>query len=262
MPVSGTVQADVTLLKKCNNNEQLIINLATAQDGILFPRLHKDTKPLSFTKVLLLLSVLAPSWQILCLFSLLMNYLAHAYLSFNNPEMLVGNMISDFVKGKKKFDYPAGIQKGITLHRAIDEFTDTHPATKTAKEFFRPAYRLYSGAFVDVVYDHFLALDTNEFPNSNALENFSQGIYQTLEENFSFLPFPFQNFFPLMRKHNWLFNYQYKIGIEKSFMGLVYRAKYISESAVAFAVFNEHYKYLKESYNIFFPDLKKFAFHI
>ncbi len=35
-----------------------------------------------------------------------MNYLAHAYLSFNDPEILVGNMISDFVKGKKKFDYP------------------------------------------------------------------------------------------------------------------------------------------------------------
>jgi acyl carrier protein phosphodiesterase len=35
-----------------------------------------------------------------------MNYLAHAYLSFNDPEILVGNMISDFVKGKKKFDSP------------------------------------------------------------------------------------------------------------------------------------------------------------
>lgn len=30
-----------------------------------------------------------------------MNYLAHAYLSFDEPEILVGNMISDFVKGKK-----------------------------------------------------------------------------------------------------------------------------------------------------------------
>ena len=50
----------------------------------------------------------------------------------------MGNMISDFVKGKKKFDYPPGIQKGIMLHRAIDTFTDTHEATKLAKEVFRP----------------------------------------------------------------------------------------------------------------------------
>jgi len=88
-----------------------------------------------------------------------LNYLAHAYLSFDQPEIIVGNLISDFVKGKKKFDYPPGIQKGIALHRAIDTFTDSHPATKEAKEVFRPHYRLYAGAFIDVAYDHFLAND-------------------------------------------------------------------------------------------------------
>ena len=72
-------------------------------------------------------------------------------------------MISDFVKGKKKFDYPSAIQKGIILHRFIDTFTDSHEATREAKEIFRPAYRLYSGAFTDVVYDHFLAVDEYEF---------------------------------------------------------------------------------------------------
>ncbi|KAF0239868.1 MAG: hypothetical protein FD183_1294 [Chitinophagaceae bacterium] len=49
-----------------------------------------------------------------------MNYLAHAYLSFNEPSILLGNMISDYVKGKKQYDYPLLIQKGIHLHRAID----------------------------------------------------------------------------------------------------------------------------------------------
>ena len=75
-----------------------------------------------------------------------MNLLAHAYLSFNNPEILVGNMISDYVKGKKKFDYPIGIQNGIQLHRLIDQFTDAHPMTKRAKIIFSPHYGLYSGA--------------------------------------------------------------------------------------------------------------------
>ena len=62
-----------------------------------------------------------------------MNYLAHAYLSFNEPEILVGNMISDFVKGKKRFDFSENIQKGIMLHRNIDTFTDEHEVTKKAK---------------------------------------------------------------------------------------------------------------------------------
>ena len=94
-----------------------------------------------------------------------MNYLAHAYLSFNNPGILAGNMISDFVKGKRKYDYPQKIQQGIAVHREIDRFTDTHPVTKEAKEIFRPAYRLYAGPLIDVVYDHFLANDIDQFPD-------------------------------------------------------------------------------------------------
>ncbi|MBK6633182.1 MAG: hypothetical protein IPG38_01660 [Chitinophagaceae bacterium] len=64
-----------------------------------------------------------------------MNYLAHAYLSFNDPEILLGNMISDYIKGKKQFDYPLPVQKGIRLHRFIDQFTDTHAATHELKSF-------------------------------------------------------------------------------------------------------------------------------
>ena len=82
-------------------------------------------------------------------------------------------MISDFVKGKTKYDYPESIQKGIHLHRLIDEFTDTHPVTAKAKSYFRPQYRLYSGAFIDIVYDHFLALDKKHFENYGNLETFS-----------------------------------------------------------------------------------------
>ena len=188
-----------------------------------------------------------------------MNYLAHAYLSFNQPQILIGNLISDFVKGKAKFSYPLEIQNGIALHRAIDELTDAHPATKKAKEFFRPAYRLYSGAFIDVVYDHFLALDTNEFINSSALENFSAEVYSTLDENFSVLPQGFQSMLPHMKQYNWLLNYQYTAGIERSFGGLVRRAAYLDESDNAFAIFTGNYQELKECYKIFFPSLKKFA---
>jgi acyl carrier protein phosphodiesterase len=56
-----------------------------------------------------------------------MNYLAHAFLSYNEPMILVGNMISDFVKGRQKFGYAVSVQKGMMLHRAIDSFYG-HPS--------------------------------------------------------------------------------------------------------------------------------------
>lgn len=187
-----------------------------------------------------------------------MNYLAHAYLSFNHPEILVGNMISDYVKGKKKFDYPADIQKGIILHRAIDTFTDAHPATKKAKEVFRPHYRLYSGAFVDVVYDHFLATDDREFPGSSLLD-FSEQVYKMLGEYLHWFPEPFNRMFPYMKEQNWLFNYQEKWGIEKSLGGVVRRAVYLTESDTAFRLFEEHYQLLSGCYRQFWADLQPFA---
>lgn len=187
-----------------------------------------------------------------------MNYLAHAYLSFGHPEILVGNMISDFVKGKKKFDYSAGIQKGIALHRAIDSFTDNHPATKEAKEIFRPSYRLYSGAFVDVVYDHFLATDANEFAEGSLL-SFSHQVYATLDEYVYLFPESFVRMYPYMKQHNWLFNYRNKWGTEKSLGGVVRRALYLQESDTAYRLFEEHYQPLQECYRQFWADLKPFA---
>ena len=188
-----------------------------------------------------------------------MNYLAHAYLSFNHEEILVGNLISDFVKGKNKFNYPEGIQKGITLHRAIDTFTDGHEATQLAKNIFRPAYRLYSGAFVDVVYDHFLATDPKEF-NEETLKSFSENVYNVLGNHINYLPERFGRMFPYMKLQNWLFNYHTRWGTEASFGGLVKRARYIRESETAASLFEERYKTLHECYKVFFPDLKSFAF--
>jgi len=190
-----------------------------------------------------------------------MNYLAHAYLSFGHPQILAGNLISDFVKGKKKFDYSEGIQKGIVLHRQIDEFTDEHQATKLAKNIFPPAYRLTSGAFVDVVYDHFLANDEKEFSEESLLA-FSKNTYEVMDQFVNDLPAHFSAMFPYMKMQNWLFNYRTRWGTEKSFGGLVRRAAYLEESDTAAAVFNENYHHLKQCYDAFFPEVKIFARHI
>jgi len=190
-----------------------------------------------------------------------MNYLAHAYLSFNRPGILAGNMISDFVKGKKKYDYPEQIQQGIALHREIDQFTDTHSATKEAKEVFRPAYRLYAGSLVDVIYDHYLALDENEFTDSS-LKAFTVNTYNMLDQFTDHFPEKFTRMYPYMKAQNWLYNYRYRQGIEKSLAGVARRAKYLEESETAYLLFNENYDKLKALYQVFFPELKNMAINL
>jgi acyl carrier protein phosphodiesterase len=187
-----------------------------------------------------------------------LNYLAHAYLSFGHPEILVGNLVSDFVKGKKKFDFPEGIQKGIALHRSIDNFTDTHAATKEAKEVFRAHYRLYSGAFVDVVYDHFLATDENEF-TQQSLFDLSQQVYADIDRHTAWLPERFARFFPYMKSQNWLFNYQASLWVARSMEGVVRRSTYLTESGTAYQLFEQHYQLLQQCYRQFWKDMKPYA---
>jgi acyl carrier protein phosphodiesterase len=186
------------------------------------------------------------------------NYLAHAYLSFGRPEILAGNLISDFVKGKKKLDYPAGIQVGISLHRDIDYFTDTHEATHQAKSYFRTPYRLYSGAIADVVYDHFLAADPGIFPG-NTLEAFAQHTYSQLAAFQSVFPDRFGRMFSYMRSQDWLSNYRNRQGIFNSFAGLARRASYMPAPEEACRIFIGHYDDLRACYQVFFPAVRAFA---
>ncbi len=188
-----------------------------------------------------------------------MNYLAHAFLSFGHEQVLTGNMISDYVKGKTQFSYPEQIQVGIRLHRAIDHFTDTHDSSKAIMELFRPQYRLYAGAFVDVVYDYFLANDRQVFADSNALLRFTDQTYKKLAVYEEHFPAKFAMAFPYMVSQNWLYNYQFDEGIQKSFNGLVRRAAYLYESDIAFEIFLQHKEVIGQHYATFFGSVKKFA---
>ncbi|HVI48865.1 MAG TPA: ACP phosphodiesterase [Chitinophaga sp.] len=186
-----------------------------------------------------------------------MNYLAHAYLSFRNPLLITGNLIADFVKGKKQLaQYDPGIQRGIRLHRAIDVFTDEHPVTAKAKLFFRASSGLYSGVFMDLVYDHFLATDSNRF-TEGSLYTFSHEIYQEIANRAPELPPAFLEMFQYMRQYNWLYNYRTLEGMERAFRGITGRARYLqTPAAVIFAAFTEHYNAFREHYQAFFPQLQ------
>lgn len=188
-----------------------------------------------------------------------MNYLAHAYLSFNDPQLLAGNLISDFVKGRKQFDYSRGILDGIKLHRAIDNFTDTHAAIKEMKSPFVAHYRLYAGAFTDIVCDYFLANDRKEFLSAEDLTTFCRHTYHQLDLQYAILPANFQQVFVHMKQYNWLNNYQFDWAIQRSFTGMGKRAKYIDETDTAFSIFENNKEKMRHCYNEFFPLLKNYA---
>ena len=86
-----------------------------------------------------------------------MNFLFHMFLSGNDPELLVGNFMGDFVKGVLGDSYPPRIRQGLLLHRKIDSFAQKEPSFQASRLRLPSGYGLYRGVLVDLFYDHFLA---------------------------------------------------------------------------------------------------------
>lgn len=189
-----------------------------------------------------------------------MNYLGHALLSFGNKELLVGNMIGDFVKGMKAVrEYPEGIQQGILLHRKIDEFTDNTAPSLRAQVWFRPGYGLYAGPIVDTLLDHYLATDAQHFSSEQKLLSFTQDVYKILEEYRDYLPPTFATLFPYMREHNWLYNYRTMAGARRSLQGLQQRAQHMKPIDEAYNTFVVRYYEIGQCYYEFIDSVVKFV---
>ncbi|QCX52829.1 ACP phosphodiesterase [Elizabethkingia sp. JS20170427COW] len=184
-----------------------------------------------------------------------MNFLAHSFLSFSE-EQLVGNMIADFIKNSDRKFLPLEVQKGIVLHREIDTFTDSHPIISEAKKVFQPLVRLYSGAFVDVSMDFFLANDCNIYTEPQWKEH-SEKVYQTLWKYQEILPERFLKLLPKMEKDDWLYNYRYDWGIQFSLQNVLNKALYLEKKLPVFQAFEKDKSLLQKSYHQFFPELQK-----
>lgn len=92
-----------------------------------------------------------------------MNFLFHLYLSGDDPQLLTGNLMGDFVKGRVGDHYPPGLRDGIVLHRRIDSFAQNHPLFRRSKQRIDPAFGHWRGVLVDMFYDHFLAAEWNDW---------------------------------------------------------------------------------------------------
>lgn len=182
-----------------------------------------------------------------------MNYLAHSFLSFSDGQ-IVGQFLEDFIRNKERFSFPKDIQDGITMHRAIDTFTDSHPAIHEAKKVFSPLVRLYAGAFVDVSMDYFLANDLSLL-SEKGWKNHSLKVYKVLNENSVFLSEDFKRMLVKMEHDDWLYNYREDWGIKFSIQNVLNKAKYLEKDIPVFQAFLNNKDQLQKCYDDFFPDL-------
>lgn len=181
-----------------------------------------------------------------------MNFLAHAYLSFNDPDILAGNMMADAVRGNQANNYPAGIRKGILLHRAIDGFTDQHRLVKETRKIFYPTISHYALVISDVIYDHFLGVHWARYSNMN-LADFSTQSYAHLDNYTQWMPDKFATIFPYMKAYNWFEMYASRPGIYETIERLGNRSKSFIWAKETIVLLEQNYGELEDHFNEFFP---------
>jgi acyl carrier protein phosphodiesterase len=188
-----------------------------------------------------------------------MNFLAHLYLSGTNADVMTGNFLGDFVKGRialKK--YNTAIVAGIELHRGIDLFTDHHPVVQLSKNRLRPKYRHYAGVIVDMFYDHFLSAGWLTY-HSDQLAVFAKHAYQNLQANQPIMPDEAKHLLPHIIRGNWLVGYASVQGIHRALSGMASRTHYDSKMEQAAEDLTLHYSEFKKEFQAFFPDVRKYA---
>jgi acyl carrier protein phosphodiesterase len=184
-----------------------------------------------------------------------MNFLAHIYLSGDNPRVMVGNFIGDFVKGRnllQQFDEEVAF--GIELHRSIDQYTDHHPVVKQSKTRLWPTYRHYAAVLVDVFYDHFLSRYWDDF-SAARLADFATGTYGTLKSFEFILPENVRQLLPYMIRQNWLVNYGNFDGLQQTLNGMSRRTTHDSKMDQSLADLEKDYDAFKQEFEQFFPEL-------
>ena len=186
------------------------------------------------------------------------NFLAHALLADDDDESIVGNLIADFAKGTRVSGFSAPIQRGIALHRAVDNFTDDHDVVRRSRRRVGPTFHLLSPVLVDVYYDHFLARRFDAFCPT-PLPAFSQRVYGALLRHRDLLPPAWQQGLHRMVDADWLSSYADLERVGFVLERTASRMRRPGRMAEGLSALRAHYPELDGDFQEFFPQLQAHA---
>jgi acyl carrier protein phosphodiesterase len=135
-----------------------------------------------------------------------LNFLAHALLAGDQPALIVGGVIGDWIKGPLPGPLPDDLARGVALHRAIDSFAESQPAFRRSRSRISAERRRYAGVLVDVIYDHLLARDWAAL-HHRPLDEYCAGVYGLIRARLNDLPAHSHPALAMMANEDWLTSY-------------------------------------------------------
>jgi|JI10StandDraft_1071094.scaffolds.fasta_scaffold62583_2 acyl carrier protein phosphodiesterase len=187
-----------------------------------------------------------------------MNYLAHLYLSGSDEALRFGNFIGDAVKGNKYVHFPKPIQEGIILHRKIDSFTDHHPIYKETKQLFRPIFGHYKGVILDVINDHFLSLQWEQY-HPYPLNNYLLDFEKTFQTYAHHLTPEAKHFYEMFISRKFMHQYDTFDGLGLTLLGMERRIGYKAPLSQSIDDLKTHYAHFENAFQLFFSEIQEYC---
>ena len=186
-----------------------------------------------------------------------MNYLFHLHLSGDDPDLITGNFMGDFVKGRLDDRYPPRLSRGITLHRSIDSFAHTDQSFNRSRLRIDPTFGLYRGILVDLFYDHFLAVSWREWSNE-PLFDYLDRVRGVIEARRLLLPERLQQIVPIIFE-DMIPSYLDPEGVGKALARMSRRIERANPLAAGGLELVRNYDDLRGDFQEFMPAVKEFV---
>ncbi len=184
-----------------------------------------------------------------------MNHLAHLFLSGDQPEIIVGNFITDMLSPKEQKKVQGLYQIGIQLHLYIDQTIDHHPVYKKSIDLIKGRQGRYAPVVADIYYDYLLSHHWNEY-SDHTYHTFKEKMYDVLKNH---LPPDISEKIPerigTMVERDFLSSYQSNDHIQSTFGFLAKRAKFSHRFDLAHQDYHEMFNDLKLHFHEIFPQM-------
>lgn len=187
-----------------------------------------------------------------------MNHLAHALLAGADEDVVLGSLLGDFVRGPVDGSLPAGVARGLRLHRAIDVFTDAHPQVTALRQGIAAPFRRYAGILLDVWFDHLLARDFARW-SPQPLAAFSTALLALLQRRRTELPAAMRGFVTYMQHNGLPAAYADAAMVSRALAGVGTRLSRPNPLHAALPVLQDQSDRLQAGFDAFFPELVAFA---
>lgn len=178
---------------------------------------------------------------------------------------MVANLYGDFVKGKDYTYLPPIVQKGVLLHREIDDFIDTHPLIKELRTDLFKVLPKIAGIAIDLYADHLLAKNWSQHSDvklKEFVENFfnhaldMKNLTLNNKDHIFNYPADFIQILKLMNDRNWILRYRELEGLTMASTGLSKRISFENNLDKATEIFQDQEGKITEVFNAFMIDAK------